>query len=131
MPFGLPSMNRVKSGSYVVRKAIPADVRDECERRYAQRWEVKSRSPAALRPQEAKAKQAEFLASAERRFQAIPDANAGRARSLSEREALALAGERKTPAARNDGRNWNGRLMPCLQRERIGRKAMTKTLRLS
>jgi len=93
MPFALVSMSRAKSGAYSVRKAIPADVRDGYERLYGQRWEAKLTLRASMRPQEAKAKQAEFVATVETRIRAIRDANAGRTRSLSEREALALAGE--------------------------------------
>lgn len=76
-----------------MRKAIPADVRDEYERLHGQRWEAKQTLPASTRPQEAKAAQAEFVATVERRIQAIRDARAGRTRSLNEREALALGGE--------------------------------------
>jgi hypothetical protein len=93
MPFVLVSMSRAKSGAYSVRKAIPADVRDEYKKLYDQGWEAKLTLPPSMRPQEAKAKQAEFLATIERRIQTIRDAKAGRTRSLSEREALALAGE--------------------------------------
>jgi hypothetical protein len=86
-------MTRAKSGAYSVRKAIPADVRDEYERPYGQRWEATLTLPATMRPQEAKAAQAKFLATVETRIKAIRDANAGRTRSLNERGALALAGE--------------------------------------
>jgi integrase len=92
MPFALVRMTRVKSGSYSVRKAIPADVREEYERLYGQRWEAKFTIPAGTPPQEAKAQHAAYLALVETRIQAIRDAKDGRARSLSEREALALAG---------------------------------------
>ncbi len=84
MPFGLASMTRANSGAYSVRKAIPADVRDEYERLYGQRWEAKLRLPASMRPQEAKAKQAEFLATVETRIQAFRHAKTGRTRSLSD-----------------------------------------------
>ncbi len=76
-----------------MRKAIPADVRDEYERLHGQRWEAKQTLPASTRPQEAKAAQAVFVATVERRIQAIRDVRAGHTRSLNEREALALAGE--------------------------------------
>jgi hypothetical protein len=49
--------------------------------------------PAGTDPQEAKAKHAEWLSTVEGRIGAIRDRRAGVARSLSERKALALAGE--------------------------------------
>lgn len=92
MPFRLASMARAKSGSLSVRKAIPADVRDEYEGLYGQRWEAKL-AISVKSPQEAKAIHADFLATIEARIHAIRDAKAGRTRSLNERGALALAGE--------------------------------------
>jgi hypothetical protein len=85
MPFGLASMTLAKSGAYSVRKAIPADVCPEYKRLYGLSSEATLTLPAAMRRQEAKAKQAEFLANIARRIQAIRDANAGRTRSLRER----------------------------------------------
>jgi hypothetical protein len=93
MPFGLASMTRAKSGAYSVRKAIPADVRPEYKRLFGLSSEATLTLPPTMRPQEAKARQAEFLATIERRIQAIREGNAGRTRPLSERQALALAGE--------------------------------------
>jgi hypothetical protein len=93
MPFALTRMTRSKSGSYSVRKVIPTDVRDEYETLYGQRWEAKLFLPASTPPQEAKAKQAAFLATVETRLRTIREKRAGRTRSLNEREALALAGE--------------------------------------
>jgi hypothetical protein len=46
MPFGLASMTRAKSGEYSVRKAIPADARDEYKKLYDQGWEAKLTLPA-------------------------------------------------------------------------------------
>jgi hypothetical protein len=45
MPFVLVSMSR----AYSVRKAIPADVREEYERMYGQRWEAKLTLQASIR----------------------------------------------------------------------------------
>jgi hypothetical protein len=60
MPFGLASMTRAKSGAYSVRKAVPADVRDEYKKLYGPGWEANLTLPTSMRPQEAKAKQAGF-----------------------------------------------------------------------
>jgi hypothetical protein len=80
MPFGLATMTRAKSGAFSVRKAIPADVRDEYKRLYGLSSEATLTLPPTMRPQEAKTKHAEFLATIERRIQAIRDATAGRGR---------------------------------------------------
>ncbi len=93
MPFALASMTKSKAGSYSVRKGIPADVRDEYERLYGQRWEAKLTLSSSTQPQQAKAAQAAFLAKVEAQIKALRDKAAGRTRSLNEREALALAGE--------------------------------------
>jgi hypothetical protein len=92
MPFGLATMTRAKSGTFLVRKAIPADVRAEYKRVYGLSSEATLTLPATMRPQEVKAKHAEFLATVEGRIQAIRDGNAGRTRSLNERGAAVAKG---------------------------------------
>ncbi len=93
MPFAVVRMKRAKSGAYLARKAIPEDVRDEYKRLYGQRREAKFSLPASTDPREAKAKYVEWLSTVEGRLKAIREKRVGVARSLSEREALALAGE--------------------------------------
>ena len=93
MPFAVVRMKRSNSGAYSARKAIPKDVRDEYKRLYGQRREAKFSLPARTDPREAKTKYVEWLSIVEGRLKAIREKQAGVARSLSEREALALAGE--------------------------------------
>jgi hypothetical protein len=93
MTIAMAALTRSKSGAYTARKGIPKDVQDEYERLYGQRWEVKLSLPADTRPQDAKARFAEWLSKVEAQIAAIRDKRAGIARTLSEREARALAGE--------------------------------------
>ena len=82
-----------KSRSIVVRKGIPKDVRAEYERLYGQKWEAKLTLPAGTKPQEVKVRTGEFMAEVERRIEAIRAAKRGEGQSLTQRQALALAGE--------------------------------------
>ena len=82
-----------KSRAIVTRKAIPKDVRDEYQRLYGQRWEAKLTLPVGTRPQEAKVRVGEFMAEVETRIEAIRAAKRGDGQSLTQRQALALAGE--------------------------------------
>ena len=82
-----------KSRAIVTRKAIPKDVRDEYQRLYGQRWEAKLTLPVGTRPQEAKVRVDEFMAEVETRIEAIRAAKRGDGQSLTQRQALALAGE--------------------------------------
>jgi integrase len=82
-----------KSRSTTIRKGIPKDVRAEYQRLYGQRWEAKLTLPAGMRPQEAKVRLSEFSAEVESRIAAIRAAMRGEGRSLTQRQAFALAGE--------------------------------------
>ena len=82
-----------KSRSIVVRKGIPKDVRAEYERLYGQKWEAKLTLPAGTKPQEVKVRTGEFMAEVETRIEAIRAAKRGDGQSLTQRQALALAGE--------------------------------------
>ncbi len=82
-----------KSRSIVTRKVIPKDVRAEYQRLYGQRWEAKLTLPAGTKPQEAKVRIGEFTATVETQIAAIRAAQRGEGQSLTQRQALALAGE--------------------------------------
>src|SRR5215813_13168234 len=80
-----------KSRAIVSRKVILKDVCAEYQRLYGQRWEAKLTLPAGMRP--AKVRIAEFMAETETRIAAIRAAQRGEGQSLTQRQALALAGE--------------------------------------
>jgi integrase len=82
-----------KSRAITIRKGIPKDVRDEYQRLYGQRWEAKRSLPAGIKPQEAKVRVSEFTAEVESRIATIRAARRGEGQSLTQRQALALAGE--------------------------------------
>jgi hypothetical protein len=82
-----------KSRSITIRKGIPKDVRAEYQRLYGQRWEAKLTLPAGTRPQDAKVRISEFSAEVESQIAAIRAAQRGEGRSLTQRQAFALAGE--------------------------------------
>jgi hypothetical protein len=101
-----------KSGSIIHRKGIPEAVRADYQRLYGQRWEAKLTLPAGMKPQEAKVRLSEWTAEVESRIAAIRAAQRGEGRSLTQREAFALAGEwyvwyvastRRTPAPSSTG----------------------------
>jgi hypothetical protein len=93
MTFAMAALTRSKSGVYTARKAIPNDVQDEYARLYGPRWEVKLTLPASLRPQEEKARYGEWLSEVERRITAIRADQRGDRQPLSQKQAMALAGE--------------------------------------
>jgi hypothetical protein len=66
----MATLTRSKSGAYSARKVIPKDVQDEYERLYGPRWEAKLSLPADTRPQDAKARFAEWLSEVETRIRA-------------------------------------------------------------
>jgi hypothetical protein len=82
-----------KSRSVIVRKGIPEDVRAEYQRLYGQRWEAKLILPAGTKPQEVKVRSSEFTAEMETRIATLRAAQRGEGRSLTQRQAFALAGE--------------------------------------
>jgi integrase len=82
-----------KSRSVVVRKGIPKDVRADYERLYGQKWEAKLTLPAGTKSQEVKVRTGEFMAKVETQIAAIRAAQRGEGQSLTQRQALALAGE--------------------------------------
>jgi hypothetical protein len=82
-----------KSGSIVHRKGIPEAVRTEYQRLYGQGWEAKLTLPAGMKAHEAKVRISEWTAEVESRIAAIRAAQRGEGRSLTQRQAFALAGE--------------------------------------
>jgi integrase len=91
MLFRMISPHVTKSRAIVTRKAIPKDVRDEYQRLYGQRWEAKLTLPAGTK--NAKIRISEFTAEVESRIATIRAAQRGEGQSLTQRQALALAGE--------------------------------------
>jgi hypothetical protein len=91
--FRMATPRRSKSNSITVRKGIPKDVRSEYQRLYGPGWEAKLSVPAGTPAHEAKIRASEFLAEVETRIATIRAAKRGEGRSLSQRQALALAGE--------------------------------------
>jgi integrase len=89
----MSSLNKTKSGTYSSRKRIPQDVRDEYGRLYGPRHEAKRTFPASLTVSEAKARHAEWSSEIETRIATIRARQRGERQPLTERQALALAGE--------------------------------------
>jgi integrase len=80
-----------KSHAITIRKGIPKDVRDEYQRLYGKRWEDKLTVPAGTK--DAKVRVSEFTTEVEGRIATIRAAQRGEGQSLTQRQALALAGE--------------------------------------
>jgi integrase len=93
MAFAMTRLTRRKSGAFSARKSIPKDVRDEYRTHFGGGWEERFYAQAGTPLGEAKAALSEWLAKIEARITAIRDGAAGQSRSLTLREALALAGE--------------------------------------
>ncbi len=93
MAFLMAALNRSKSGAYTARKSIPKDVQAEYERLYGQSWEAKLTLPATLKPQEAKAQHAVWVAEVETRITTIRARQRSDRQPLSQKQARALAGE--------------------------------------
>jgi integrase len=93
MRFRMITPRVAKSGSKIVRKAIPKDVREDYQRLYGAGWEAKLSVPADIREQDAKIRISEFTAEVETRIAALRAAARGEGQSLTQRVAWALAGE--------------------------------------
>src|SRR5689334_16775625 len=93
MAFAMPKLKRLKSGAFSARKVIPKDVRDKYCALFGGGWEERFYAKAGTATGDAKREMNEWLAEIERWIAAIRDEAAGRGRSLTRREALALAGE--------------------------------------
>jgi hypothetical protein len=92
MAFAMTALKRLKSGAFSARKSIPKEVRDAYRAQFIGGWEERFYAPAGTPLGEAKRAFNEWLAEIERRIAALRDHGAGKARSLTPREALALAG---------------------------------------
>jgi hypothetical protein len=69
--FRVSSLQRTETGAFKARKAIPADVRDDYQVLYGQRWEAIFTAPASTPAQRVKALHAAWLAEVERRIAAL------------------------------------------------------------
>ena len=87
-----------KTGDWVARKGIPADVREEHQRLYGQRWEALFRAKAGTPYPEARRLFTDWLAEAEGRIKTLRDAARGEGRSLTLRERQAGKGQLKIAA---------------------------------
>jgi hypothetical protein len=92
MAFAMPKLKRLKSGAFSARKVIPKNVRHEYRTHFGGGWEERFYARAGTPLGEAKAALSDWLAKIEARITAVRD-GAGQRRSLTPREALALAGE--------------------------------------
>jgi integrase len=93
MAFAMAKLKRLKSGAFSARKIIPQNVRAEYCARFRGGWEERFYVKAGTPLGDAKRALSEWLAEIERRISAIRDETAGKGRSLTSREARALAGE--------------------------------------
>src|SRR5262245_48559154 len=93
MAFAMTTLRRLKSGAFTARKSIPKDVRDEYRKLFRGGWEERFYAKAGTPLGEVKRALNDWLAQIEGRIKAIRDAATGKGRSLTRREALALAGE--------------------------------------
>jgi hypothetical protein len=93
MTFRMSRLTKSKSGAFAARKAIPQDVREQYERLFGKRREESFHKKPDASHGEAKAAHAAWLAEIEARIAAIRTGARGEGRSLTHKEAHALAGE--------------------------------------
>jgi hypothetical protein len=94
MHFKMVALTRCKkTGAYIARKGIPADVRDAHEKLYGARWEAKFYARGSGPLHEVRRRFSEWQAGISSRIEALRRAARGEGRTLSHREAHALAGE--------------------------------------
>ena len=89
----MTGLTRSKTGAWVARKGIPADVREAYAKAFGPGWEAKKAWPSKLSHAEAKVRFGEWLSEVENRIQALRDRAVGKAQSLTQKQARALAGE--------------------------------------
>jgi integrase len=82
-----------KTGAYIARKGIPADVRDAHGKLYGSRHETKFYARSNVSPAEVKRHFCEWQASVSGRIENLRREARGEGRSLTHREAHALVGE--------------------------------------
>jgi integrase len=93
MAWRVARMARTKSGSFKARKAIPADIRNEYARLYGKRREELFRAPPDISPSRAKALRAAWEEEIETRIETLRAQKRGDGHDLTQRQAVALAGE--------------------------------------
>jgi integrase len=93
MAFKMPKLERSRTGAYAARKVVPEDVRDEYQRLFGKRREERFHASAATPHEKAKAAFGKWLAEVEGRIAAIRGAQRGEGRTLTFKDAQALAGE--------------------------------------
>src|ERR1700681_3516767 len=92
MALRMTSLNRMRTGEFVARKAIPVDVREAYARLYKVSWEERLTLPANTPAHEAKKRHGEWLAEIETRIAALRAAARGAGQPLTRLNAIALAG---------------------------------------
>jgi integrase len=92
MAIRMVALVRSKSGEFVARKGIPADVRPAYSRLYGASWEAQLKIPAGTSKHEAKTRLGEWLAEVETRIATLRAAANGEGQPLTRLNAIALAG---------------------------------------
>jgi hypothetical protein len=87
------SLRRDSNGSFIARKRLPDDVREEYGRLYGARFEAKFSARAGLGKQVAQQKFHQWATEVEQRIEAIRKAQRREGLDLSREQAAALAGE--------------------------------------
>jgi len=93
MPRPASKMSPTQGGGFAARKVIPYDVRDEYAKLYGQRTEERLNTGGPMPALLARAKHREWSSEIEARFANIRAARKGEGRTLTPKEARALAGE--------------------------------------
>jgi integrase len=93
MPRVATKLTSTKSGGFLARKRIPEDAQEEYARLYDVRWEARFNAPPGTPIRVARAKHREWLTEVESRIANIRAQRNGQGRSLSPKDARALAGE--------------------------------------
>jgi hypothetical protein len=93
MPRVATKLTPSKSGGFVARKRIPEDVREEYALLYGVQWEARFKALPGTPITLARAKHREWLTEIEHRIANIRAQRDGKGRSLSPKDARALAGE--------------------------------------
>lgn len=93
MRLKMVSLTRKSNGAFLARKGIPADVRERYFKLYGVRYEAKFYASSRTPTSEVKQRFAEWCAEADARIGALRQEATGVERTLSHREAHALAGE--------------------------------------
>src|SRR5262245_10437804 len=91
--FRMSNLKRTKSGAFKARKALPADIKADYQVLYGPGWEAIFSRPAGTPVRQAKEDHLKWLAEVEQRISALKAGKAGKGRDLTQREAVALAGE--------------------------------------